>query len=127
MMFSAVFWLSQRIFVKPMTHLMNYLEQHDEGKQALVSYKIPANWQPWFSRVKQIFRRNEELVQSLQEANKTLDSQVQVKSQQLRRSIDAKERQLALLNTMLNNVPDIIYFRTLMAHFWGVIKHMNAT
>ncbi|MCO7249562.1 response regulator [Pseudoalteromonas sp. Ps84H-4] len=122
MMFSAVFWLSQRIFVKPMTHLMNYLEQHDEGKQALVSYKIPANWQPWFSRVKQIFRRNEELVQSLQEANKTLDSQVQVKSQQLRRSIDAKERQLALLNTMLNNVPDIIYFKNIDGSFLGCNK-----
>ena len=122
MMFSAVFWLSQRIFVKPMTHLMNYLEQHDEGKQALVHYRIPVDWQPWFSRVKRVFSRNEELVQSLQEANKALDSQVQVKSKQLRRSIDAKERHLALLNTMLNNVPDLIYFKNIDGSFLGCNK-----
>ncbi|KPW03790.1 response regulator [Pseudoalteromonas sp. P1-8] len=122
MMFSAVFWLSQRIFVKPMTHLMNYLEQHDEGKQALVHYRIPVDWQPWFSRVKKVFSRNEELVQSLQEANKALDSQVQVKSKQLRRSIDAKERHLALLNTMLNNVPDLIYFKNIDGSFLGCNK-----
>lgn len=122
MMFSAVFWLSQRIFVKPMTHLMNYLEQHDDGKQALVSYRIPADWQPWFKRIKHVFTRNEELVQSLQEANKALDSQVQVKSKQLRRSIDAKERHLALLNTMLNNVPDLIYFKNIDGSFLGCNK-----
>ncbi|WP_199524733.1 PAS domain-containing hybrid sensor histidine kinase/response regulator [Pseudoalteromonas sp. bablab_jr011] len=122
MMFSAVFWLSQRIFVKPMTHLMNYLEKHDEGQHTLVNYRIPADWQPWFSRVKRVFTRNEELVQSLQEANKALDSQVQVKSKQLRRSIDAKERHLALLNTMLNNVPDLIYFKNIDGSFLGCNK-----
>ncbi len=122
MMFSAVFWLSQRTFVKPMTHLMNYLDQHGEGKQVLESYRVPVNWQPWFSRVKRVFSRNQELVKSLQEANKTLDSLVQVKSQQLRRSIDAKDRHLALLNTMLNNVPDLIYFKNIDGSFLGCNK-----
>ena len=122
MMFSGVFWLSQRIFVKPMTHLICYLDQHNENSSPLLHYRIPTDWQPWFSRVKQVFKRNEELVTSLQEANKALDSQVQVKSEQLRRSIDAKERHLALLNTMLNNVPDLIYFKNTYGVFLGCNK-----
>lgn len=126
LMFAVFFWLSQRIFVRPMTHLMQYFEQNDAPKAALSNYPIPLNWQPWFSRVKYVFDKNAQLVESLQEANKELDEQLQLQSQKLKRSYEAKERHLALLNTMLNSVPDLIYFKNIDGSFLGCNKAFEA-
>ncbi len=119
MMFSGVFWLSRRIFVKPITHLMAYLEQNDEQYSDSFDYRIPVNWQPWFSKIKKVFNKNKELVDSLQQSNLALDNQVKAKTRELARSYEAKERHLALLNTMLNSVPDLIYFKNIDGSFLG--------
>lgn len=119
MMFSGIFWLSRRIFVKPITFLMAYLEQNDEQYAGSLDYQIPVNWQPWFSRIKKVFNKNRQLVDSLQQANLELDSQIKIKTRELDRSYDAKERHLALLNTMLNSVPDLIYFKNIDGSFLG--------
>lgn len=119
MMFSVVFWLSRRIFVKPMTYLMAFLEQNDERYSDNLDYRIPINWQPWFSRIKRVLNENQQLVESLQLANTELDAQVKIKTRELARSYEAKERHLALLNTMLNSVPDLIYFKNIDGSFLG--------
>ncbi|WP_457934426.1 response regulator [Pseudoalteromonas sp. SCSIO 43210] len=125
-MFGVFFWLSQRIFIKPMTHLMHYLEQNDTQQNKQLDYQIPLNWQPWFSKVKRVFAKNKQLVESLQNANKDLDEQVQLQSEKLKRSYEAKERHLALLNTMLNSVPDLIYFKNIDGLFLGCNKAFEA-
>ncbi|MFY8326440.1 ATP-binding protein [Pseudoalteromonas sp. ZZD1] len=119
MMFSGVFWLSRRIFVKPITHLMAYLEQNDEYYSDSLDYRVPVNWQPWFSRIKKVFNKNKQLVDSLQQSNLELDNQIKFKTKELARSYEAKERHLALLNTMLNSVPDLIYFKNVDGSFLG--------
>ncbi|MGO2129715.1 MAG: ATP-binding protein [Pseudoalteromonas prydzensis] len=119
MMFTTLIWLSQRIFVKPMTYLMAYLEQNEVDYKASSNYQIPANWQPWFSRIKWVLNKNQQLVDSLQQANSELDDQVKIKTRELARSYEAKERHLALLNTMLNSVPDLIYFKNIDGSFLG--------
>lgn len=119
MMFTTLIWLSQRIFVKPMTYLMAYLEQNEVDYKAPSNYQIPANWQPWFSRIKWVLNKNQQLVDSLQQANSELDDQVKIKTRELARSYEAKERHLALLNTMLNSVPDLIYFKNIDGSFLG--------
>ena len=119
MMFSTVLWLSQRIFVKPMTYLMAYLEHNEVHYKAHSNYQIPTNWQPWFSRIKWVLNKNQQLVDSLQQANSELDNQVKIKTRELARSYEAKERHLALLNTMLNSVPDLIYFKNIDGSFLG--------
>ncbi|ASM48841.1 hypothetical protein PESP_a0608 [Pseudoalteromonas espejiana DSM 9414] len=126
LMFAVFFWLSQRIFISPMTHLMQYFEQNDNPKATLSNYHIPINWQPWFSKVKHVFDKNKQLVESLQVANKELDEQLQLQSQKLKRSYEAKERHLALLNTMLNSVPDLIYFKNIDGSFLGCNKAFEA-
>lgn len=126
LMFAVFFWLSQRIFISPMTHLMQYFEQNDTPKATLSNYHIPINWQPWFSKVKHVFDKNKQLVESLQVANKELDEQLQLQSQKLKRSYEAKERHLALLNTMLNSVPDLIYFKNIDGSFLGCNKAFEA-
>ncbi len=119
MMFATLLWLSRRIFVKPMTYLMAYLEQNEEHYKNYSNYHIPANWQPWFSRIKWVLNKNQQLVSSLQQANSELDDQVKIKTRELARSYEAKERHLALLNTMLNSVPDLIYFKNIDGSFLG--------
>lgn len=94
-----------------MTELIRYLEHHNDDNSGYLNYQIPLNWQPWFARVKAIFAKNEHLVISLQNANQKLDDQVRQQSQKLKHSDQAKERHLALLNTVLNSVPDFIYFK----------------
>lgn len=126
LMFAVFFWLSQRIFISPMTHLMQFFEQNDTPKATLSNYHIPINWQPWFSKVKHVFDKNKQLVESLQVANKELDEQLQLQSQKLKRSYEAKERHLALLNTMLNSVPDLIYFKNIDGSFLGCNKAFEA-
>ena len=126
LMFCVFFWLSQRIIVKPVTHLMYYLAQSDEQQNGQLNYKVPLNWQPWFSKVKRVFSKNKELVESLQNANKELDEKVQLQSEKLSRSYEAKERHLALLNTMLNSVPDLIYFKNIDGSFLGCNKAFEA-
>ncbi|MBQ4856689.1 ATP-binding protein [Pseudoalteromonas sp. MMG007] len=125
MMFAVFFWLSQRIFVKPMTHLMHFLESNNTQHNKL-NYKVPLSWQPWFSKVKSVLSKNEQLVDSLQNANKALDEQVQRQSEKLNRSYEAKERHLALLNTMLNSVPDLIYFKNIDGTFLGCNRAFEA-
>ena len=65
-------------------------------------------------------------MESLQNANKKLDEQVQLQSEKLSRSYEAKERHLALLNTMLNSVPDLIYFKNIDGSFLGCNKAFEA-
>lgn len=125
-MFGVFFWLSQRIFIKPMTHLMSYLESNGTQQEVQLDYKVPLNWQPWFSKVKRVFTKNKQLVDSLQSANKALDDQVQLQSEKLSRSYEAKERHLALLNTMLNSVPDLIFFKNIDGSFLGCNKAFEA-
>lgn len=122
MLFTAVYWLSKRIVIQPMTHFMSYLEQNDKQFNSDLNYQVPLGWQPWFARVKRVFYNNQQLVQSLQQANTELDLQVQAKSRELMRSYEAKDRHLALLNTMLNSVPDLIYFKNIDGSFLGCNK-----
>lgn len=119
MMFATILWLNKRIFVKPMTYLMAYLEQNEAHYKARGNYQIPVNWQPWFSRIKWVLNKNQQLVDSLQQANSELDDQVKIKTRELARSYEAKERHLALLNSMLNSVPDLIYFKNIDGSFLG--------
>ena len=119
MMFITLLWLSQRVFIKPMMYLMAYIEQNEVHYNTDSNYQIPVSWQPWFSRIKWVFNKNQQLVDSLQQANSELDNQVRLKTSELARSYEAKERHLALLNSMLNSVPDLIYFKNIDGSFLG--------
>jgi PAS domain S-box-containing protein len=126
LMFSVFFILNREIFVEPVTYLMRYLGEEKIAHVDGENYAVPDAWQPWFSKVKGVFAKNAQLVESLQLANKELDKKVQLQSQKLLRSYEAKERHLALLNTMLNSVPDLIYFKNIDGTFLGCNKAYEA-
>ncbi|WP_105169061.1 ATP-binding protein [Pseudoalteromonas sp. T1lg23B] len=112
-------WLSNRIFIRPVSYFVSYLTHQDNAPQNTFDYVIPVDWQPWFARVKQVVMQKQSLLEQLQEHNEMLDEQVQSQKRALSRSLEAKERQAALLNTVLDSVPDLIYFKNIDGSFIG--------
>ncbi|CAM4095608.1 hybrid sensor histidine kinase/response regulator [Pseudoalteromonas byunsanensis] len=112
-------WLSNRIFIRPVSYFVSYLTHQDNAPQSTFDYVVPVDWQPWFAKVKQVVMQKQSLLEQLQEHNEMLDEQVQLQKRALSRSLEAKERQAALLNTVLDSVPDLIYFKNIDGSFIG--------
>ncbi|MCF6436835.1 ATP-binding protein [Pseudoalteromonas sp. MMG022] len=112
-------WLSNRIFIRPVSYFVSYLTHQDHAPQNTFDYVVPVDWQPWFAKVKQVVMQKQSLLEQLQEHNEMLDEQVKLQQRALSRSLEAKERQAALLNTVLDSVPDLIYFNNIDGSFIG--------
>ncbi|MBD1581163.1 hybrid sensor histidine kinase/response regulator [Pseudoalteromonas sp. S16_S37] len=112
-------WLGNRIFIRPVSYFLNYLTHQEKTPKSTFDYVIPVDWQPWFSAVKQVITQKQSLLEQLQRNNEVLDEQVQSQKRALSRSLEAKERQAALLNTVLDSVPDLIYFKNIDGSFIG--------
>lgn len=112
------FWLSLRVFIKPVEHFVSYLvEQKIDGTAN--AYKIPRAWQPWFRRIKMVVEQKQSLLNKMSENNVELDQMLRAQTRALERSLEAKEKQTSLLNTMLDSIPDLIYFKNIDGSFLG--------
>ncbi|KZN57830.1 hypothetical protein N474_07570 [Pseudoalteromonas luteoviolacea CPMOR-2] len=112
-------WLNGQIFIRPLRHFVNYLTKQDLVEEQTLAYPVPKDWQPWFSEIKRVVSQRQNLIAQMETHNARLDEQVQRQRQALSRSFEAKERQAALLNTVLNSVPDLIYFKNIDGSFIG--------
>ncbi|WP_261592505.1 ATP-binding protein [Pseudoalteromonas holothuriae] len=112
-------WLGNRIFIYPVSYFLSYLTYQENAPKGTFDYVVPVDWQPWFARVKQVVTQKQGLLEQLQRHNEVLDEQVQSQKRALSRSLEAKERQAALLNTVLDSVPDLIYFKNIDGSFIG--------
>lgn len=117
--FVTIVWLSGQIFVRPLKHFVNYLSLQEHSPQATLSYPIPTEWQPWFIQIKQVVEQKSRLMHALKQHNQELDDEIKRKQQALKQSFEIKERQAALLNAVLDSVPDIIYFKNIDGSFIG--------
>ncbi|WP_440055294.1 ATP-binding protein [Pseudoalteromonas sp. T1lg65] len=117
--FIAIVWLSSQIFIKPLTHFVNFLSLQDGAPSSTQNYSIPEEWQPWFAQVKQVVEQKEQLMSVLQQHNQALDDEVKRKQYALTQSLAVKEQQAALLNAVLDAVPDMIYFKDSSGVFTG--------
>ncbi|OCQ20788.1 hypothetical protein A7985_13385 [Pseudoalteromonas luteoviolacea] len=112
-------WLNGQIFIRPLRHFVNYLTKQDLVEEQTLNYPVPKDWQPWFSEIKRVVSQRQNVFAQMETHNARLDEQVQRQRQALSRSFEAKERQAALLNTVLNSVPDLIYFKNIDGSFIG--------
>ncbi|MCF2856630.1 ATP-binding protein [Pseudoalteromonas sp. SMS1] len=112
-------WLNGQIFIRPLRHFVNYLTKQDQVEAQTLAYPVPKDWQPWFSEIKRVVSQRQNFITQMASHNARLDEQVQRQRQALSRSFEAKERQAALLNTVLNSVPDLIYFKNIDGSFIG--------
>ncbi|GEK10638.1 PAS domain-containing sensor histidine kinase [Pseudoalteromonas peptidolytica] len=117
--FTTIVWLSRQIFVRPLTHFVNYLSLQEHSPETTLNYPIPSEWQPWFAQIKQVVEQKSRLMHTLKQHNQELDDEIKRKQQALKQSFEAKERQAALLNAVLDSVPDIIYFKNIDGSFIG--------
>ncbi|BBN82469.1 hypothetical protein PA25_24540 [Pseudoalteromonas sp. A25] len=115
-------WLGNRIFIRPVSYFLNYLTHQEQTPKSTFDYIVPTDWQPWFKTVKKVITQKQSLLEQLQRNNEILDEQVQSQKKALSRSLEAKERQAALLNTVLDSVPDLIYFKNIDGSFIGCNK-----
>ncbi|TMO74548.1 PAS domain-containing hybrid sensor histidine kinase/response regulator [Pseudoalteromonas aurantia] len=117
--FLAVTWLSGRIFIRPVSHFVRYLILQEHTPKTTFDYVIPVDWQPWFAQIKRVVMQKQALLEQLKQHNLVLDEQVRAQKKALACSLDVKERQASLLNTMLDNIPDLIYFKNIDGSFIG--------
>ncbi|MBQ4837725.1 hybrid sensor histidine kinase/response regulator [Pseudoalteromonas luteoviolacea] len=117
--FFTFLWLNGQIFIRPLKHFVHYLTKQDLAEDHTLNYPVPSDWQPWFKEIKQVVTQRQALFEQMETHNARLDDQVQRQRKALSRSFEAKERQAALLNTVLNSVPDLIYFKNIDGSFIG--------
>ncbi|WP_125561996.1 PAS domain-containing hybrid sensor histidine kinase/response regulator [Pseudoalteromonas rubra] len=117
--FAAYVWLNAQVFIRPLKHFVRYLTYQEHTPEATMNYAVPRDWQPWFREIKQVVTQKRHALQQLQENNTKLDEQVQRQKKALSRSLEAKERQAALLKTVLNSVPDLVYYKNIDGSFIG--------
>ncbi|MFC3033446.1 ATP-binding protein [Pseudoalteromonas fenneropenaei] len=114
----ALFWLSLRLFIKPVEQFVSYLV-HQDVNAVSPEYVIPKVWIPWFRRIKHVVEQKQKLLAQISESNIELDQMLKHQTRALERSLEGKERQAVLLNTMLDSVPDLIYFKNIDGSFLG--------
>ncbi|MFC0120316.1 ATP-binding protein [Pseudoalteromonas xiamenensis] len=114
----GLFWLSLRLFIKPVEQFVSYLVSQDVAATD-PNYSIPRAWLPWFRRIKRVVAQKQSLLTRISESNVELDQMLRMQTRALERSLEAKDRQTSLLNTMLDSVPDLIYFKNIDSSFLG--------
>ncbi|AZZ97420.1 ATP-binding protein [Pseudoalteromonas sp. R3] len=117
--FAAYVWLNAQVFIRPLKHFVKYLTYQENTPETTMNYAVPRDWQPWFIEIKRVVTQKRNALQQLQENNLRLDEQVQQQKKALSRSLEAKERQAALLKTVLNSVPDLVYYKNIDGSFIG--------
>lgn len=117
--FCSFLWLNGQVFIRPLKHFVNYLTKQDLVDSETLDYSVPVDWQPWFKEIKDVVVQRQALIEQMETHNARLDEQVRRQKKALSRSFEAKERQAALLNTVLNSVPDLIYFKNIDGSFIG--------
>ena len=122
---SLVYSLTRRIFVKPASQLIHYIEQAANG-DVVMRKPAPLGWETWFNSVYQAFIQNKELMRHLRDQNRRLDYIVEEKTNALKRSTEAKERNLALLKSIIRAIPDLIFFKNVDGTYLGCNRAYEA-
>ncbi|WP_199611101.1 ATP-binding protein [Flocculibacter collagenilyticus] len=114
-------WLTKKYFIKPAALLVKHIEHASIGISK--SYQdLPPGWVSWFDKVNQAFNENRKLLGFLKAQNQELDSLVAQKTQELQYSNQVKERNLALLRSIMDTIPDHIYFKNIDGSYLGCNK-----
>ena len=115
---SVVHWLTSQSFVSPASRLMLHLESC--AKEAVDPPEdISAGWRPWFALISRIFKENDKYTRQLAEHNRYLDQQVAQRTEKLRETTERREREYALLRSLLDSIPEVIFYKNTQRQFIG--------
>jgi len=118
---SVVHWLAKQSFIGPASRLMVHLE--DCAKEPIPA---PANmsgaWLPFFSLISKTFSENKSYTQQLAEDNRQLDIQVAQRTESLRKTTKQREHEYALLRSLIDSIPDVIFYKNTQGQYLGCNK-----
>ncbi|NRA82689.1 MAG: response regulator, partial [Gammaproteobacteria bacterium] len=118
---SVVHWLANKSFVGPASKLMLHLESCAKEPIAPPS-DISAGWRPFFVLISRIFSENKNYTLQLAEDNRQLDIQVAQRTEKLRETTQQRELEYALLRSLIDSIPDIIYYKDTHGNYLGCNK-----
>jgi len=76
-------------------------------------------WEVWFSLLKQTYRQNIDLLDTLTHKTHDLDDQVNQRTQELLEQTNSKDRNLALNRAMMNTIPDMLFYKDMDGQYLG--------
>jgi len=103
-----VHYMTRRTFIKPTTQFIHHIEYCAEGDPGKI--KPNTDWLHWFQIVEDIFGQNRSLLLQLKEQNAVLDSRVSEKTKALEERSMKHQRDYALLRSVMNAIPELIFF-----------------
>jgi two-component system sensor histidine kinase/response regulator len=118
---TIVHWQTRRAFVSPASRLLTHLEVCSQSP-IKPPQKITHGWAPWFQLVSRIFEENKQYTLHLAEQNKRLDNLVAKRTQRLRETTERREREYALLRSLLDSIPEAIVFKDQEGKYLGCNK-----
>lgn len=118
---SIVHWQTRRAFVTPASRLLSHLEACSLHPRKPPS-KIAKGWQPWFALISRTFEENAQYTKHLAEQNKRLDNLVARRTERLKETTERREREYALLRSLLDSIPEAIVFKDKEGNYLGCNK-----
>ncbi|MBR9727599.1 response regulator [Shewanella intestini] len=121
MLVTIVHWQTRRAFVSPASKLLSHLDACSNSP-IKPPQNITPGWEPWFSLVSRIFDENQLYTANLAEQNKRLDNLVARRTERLRESTERRERDFALLRSLIDSIPEAIIFKDKEGKYLGCNK-----
>ncbi|GLP97298.1 response regulator [Paraferrimonas sedimenticola] len=118
---TVVHWLTRRTFVSPASKLLTHLEDCAVAPQAPPTMVDPG-WRPWFALVSRIFEEHQQYNLHLAEQNKRLDALVAERTASLKETTERRERDFALLRSLIDSLPEAIAFKDREGRYLGCNK-----
>ncbi|MBE8167259.1 MAG: response regulator [Shewanella sp.] len=118
---TIVHWQTRRSFVNPASQLLSHLEGCSQ-QPLKVPTKMTQGWEPWFQLVSRIFEENQQYTHHLAEQNKRLDKLVALRTDKLKETTERREREYALLRSLIDSIPEAIIFKDKEGKYLGCNK-----
>ncbi|MBU2884135.1 response regulator [Psychrosphaera sp. B3R10] len=112
--FALIIWKIAYPTSKLIAHIERQSSLYDMEDSLTVS-----GWEKWFDKIALAYKDNRKLLQSLMTKNKHLDHIVKSRTQELQAQTHSKDRNIALNRSIMNSIPDMIYYKNLDGGFLG--------
>jgi two-component system sensor histidine kinase/response regulator len=118
---SVVHWLAKQSFIGPASRLMVHLENCAK-EPAPAPANMSGAWLPFFTLISKTFSENKSYTQQLAEDNRQLDIQVAQRTESLRETTKQREHEYALLRSLIDSIPDVIFYKNTQGQYLGCNK-----